>query len=323
MANIAVIGVGSLGVRHFQALLNCKNTLNIYIVDVSTISLNKAQEIYETEANKKNHSATYSTSIKSLPRDIDIAIIASSSNVRVQLIEELVNSKNIRYLVLEKVLFQQIEDYDRVGNLLKSKNIRTWVNCPRRMVEGYKKLRESLMDDIIEHVIVKGGSWGLGCNSIHMIDLIAYLSNNNESLQCFGNLLDDDIIESKRSGYIEFTGSLVGRLGESKRFILTSDLNSTEPVIIYIVCRSKTIIVSENKKIANIYNKEGLFMTIKIDIPFQSQLSNLFVDQILTSKDCDLTTYEESAGLHTPLIETLIKHQNKCKIGDGIRCMIT
>ena len=58
-------------------------------------------------------------------------------------------------------------------------------------------------------------------------------------------------------------------------------------------------------------------------IYFQSELSNVLIEDILIHNICHLPTYTESMKLHIPFIESLLKHMNS--IDDKIHtvCPIT
>lgn len=323
MYNIALIGAGKLGIRHFEAILKCKESIKLYVVDTSDISIKKVKEVLETFEHGKIEDVIISSSIIDLPEFIDVAIIATSSSVRAQIINNLVMKKKVRYLVLEKILFQKIEDYKKIDNLLCKYNIKTWVNCPRRMMSGHKKIRELFKDEKINQVVIQGGNWGLGCNSIHMIDLIDFFTGLNQGLICNGKLIDKEIIDSKRDGFFEFTGTLTGKINNSTSFVITSNANSNEAITMYFFGEKNSVIIKENEEKAFISKNGIFFQEIRVPILYQSQLSNIVIEQILRTGDCELTPYKISVNLHIPIIETLIEHQIKCGKGDKKLCMIT
>ena len=323
MYNLVIIGVGKLGIRHLQASLLCKVPIKLHIIDVSNDSIKNAKEMIESLKNKELEDYVFSNKIKDLPDTIDLVIVATSANVRAPIIKNLIAQKKVCYMVLEKVLFQRVEDYYEIGKLLEHHNVKTWVNCPRRMMIGYKRIQEIFNQERLQNVVIQGGNWGLGCNSIHMIDLISYFIGSKKGLVCNGELLDKTIIESKRSGFLEFTGTLSGKIGDDTRFIITSNANNDEPIIMYFFGGKTTLIVKENEKKA-FFTTDGLqYQDMDLPILFQSQLSNIFIEEILKTGDCELTQYDISTELHIPIIKTFIKHQIQYGEGDDELCMIT
>src|SRR4029077_20318051 len=134
--------------------------------------------------------------------------IATSADVRRQVIEELLQRTRVRFFILEKVAFQSIPDFDAVMRLLKTKGAKAWVNCSyRRKFSIYQKIKQSIGPG--ERVVfnLSGGAWGLACNSIHFLDIFSYLTGTTD-LRVDGSGLDAKVQPSKREGFIELTGTL-------------------------------------------------------------------------------------------------------------------
>ena len=136
MKNIFIIGAGQLGSRHLQALKNSNNSLNVFIIDPSSESLNIANERYESMPGIDNNTVSYSKSLNDINcnNKIDIVIIATAANVRANVTRDLLDKFEVKTIVFEKILFQKREDYNLISELLKSKNINSYVNCPMRMM---------------------------------------------------------------------------------------------------------------------------------------------------------------------------------------------
>ena len=69
-------------------------------------------------------------------------------------------------------MFQKEEEFDIALNWFVEKNIRAWVNCPRRLFNIYQKIKNEIIDEDIITMTVFGGEWGLACNAIHYIDFV-------------------------------------------------------------------------------------------------------------------------------------------------------
>src|SRR5947209_4742456 len=134
MTTVALIGAGQIGSRHLQALARLE--ADITVIDPSSASLDRAREL----AGKSD--IRYATQLDQLGPAIDVAIVACSARERRSVVESLLAGRKVGALVLEKVLFQKIEDYEAVGALLKERGVRAWVNCPRRLWPFYQALRE-------------------------------------------------------------------------------------------------------------------------------------------------------------------------------------
>jgi len=144
MINIAIIGAGQLGSRHLQALASLKQNVFIQVIDSSVDSLKTAEIRFKEVSAPFNGLISFHTEITALKKNIEIAIIATSSKVRRTVVEQLVANSKVQHLILEKFLFVKEEDYDAVDKLLDTHHIKTWVNCPRRMMPFYQELLQFL-----------------------------------------------------------------------------------------------------------------------------------------------------------------------------------
>jgi hypothetical protein len=316
--NCAIIGAGQLGSRHLQGLLTVTScNLNIYIADPSPDSLDIAKQ----RANEITHGHTlfFKNAINELPNSLDFVIIATDSKVRLAVIEELVRVSKVNYLILEKVLFPSIHEYDLSLNIINENGIQCWVNHPRRMYEDYKKLKEQFVKDKTYSFQLVGSSWGLACNGLHFIDLFEYLTDSTISFISCENL-NLEPIESKRGGYIEFEGSVQGKLNENHIFSISSLSNKNiVPPSISIMTDDFRIFIQENgKSKIYLFHKENNFEPISIDITmkFQSQLTGVLFDQLIQNNTCDLPTLQHASITHKVFIQSLLNHWNK---GTGIQ----
>ena len=202
----------------------------------------------------------------------------------------------------------------------------SWVNCTRRSWEFYNDLKALLPSSSPINMVVSGKQWGLGCNSIHLLDLLAYLSGTSNDIRIDTSQLDKKILASKRSGYVEFTGTLNGKLGNNSfKFISTMDDSESQ---IRIYNDVFNCIISENPPVGhaeikikdknNIYNE----LNIQFNVPYQSRLTNHVVENILNTGTCSLTQYEESMRLHLPLI-TAFLDKIRLDLGPTDVCNIT
>ena len=321
--NIAIIGAGNLGIRHFQSIINSTIPIKIEIVDPSDKSLQLAKEtLNKNEVNKKIKSINFHPSIDFLENQLDLVIISTSSDVRCQIIKELLDKKKVNNIVLEKVLFQTINAYFEIDKLLSKYNISCWVNHPRRMYPFYQKLKEKLDKSKKIHLDVQGGSWGLGCNSLHFIDLLSFLVNSND-IKLTSNFLDSKILDSKRKGFIEFNGLISGKI-DNHSFSLLS-LESNLPLTISISSSDYKFIIDEVNGVYSLSEKKDNWKEKKYSekiVYFQSELSEVFMCDILNNNKCDLPSFNDSMILHIDFIKEIINFldsiyntkQNKCNI---------
>lgn len=320
---IGIIGAGNLGARHLQALALSVEAYRITVMDVNEEALKKAETIFKGTDGAAKHVICFVTEIASMPDEMDVVIIATGSNIRRKVTEELLEHSRVSYLVLEKVLFQRLEDFGAVAELLDKKRVRAFVNCPRRMHPVYEMIKKKLEGAHEMEIMVSGSDWGLGCNGIHMLDLAAYLAGS-EQIEVDISGLDPDYLQSKRKGYLEITGTLRGSMGRCRAFSIASYRQPGVPastVILSDVCRIhirewKKEIETADESTGWEWKAEGF------EMPYQSQLTHLVVEELLAGGTCRLTSFEESCRLHMALEEQLIPYFEKQGIEKGL-CPIT
>lgn len=323
--DVAIIGAGQIGSRHLQAMALFPHPVRIHMVDPSQASLDMAcarfQEVKGSVGLENVHCCL---SIKNLPDRLDLAIIATGANVRKKALDELLHRVSVPYLILEKFLFQHPEDFPAAQTALESRGVKAWVNCPRRAMAFYQDLRTRLGGGRHFGFTVAGSNIGIGCNGIHYLDLMAFLTGDDDfTLSSEG--LDPVIIPSKRPGYMEFCGHLQGSTSRGNRFSLSSFSEGSSPVTIHISTETMTCVVreQEGKAWCSEHRRGWAWEELSFSMSFQSQLTHLLVQEILQSRRSRLTTFEESARLHLSILDPLITHMNRLSPGSASLCPIT
>ncbi|USU14154.1 Gfo/Idh/MocA family oxidoreductase (plasmid) [Sphingomonadaceae bacterium OTU29THOMA1] len=304
MFNIAIIGAGQLGGRHLQALLKYTKLLHICVIDPSDAALREAKTRAEDSKYGADHNVTFATTLTSLPGHIDYAIVATSSDVRMTVIEQLIAQSSVRNLLLEKVLFQRGAEYAHAIQMLDLAGVRTWVDCPRRVFPFYKRVQEFFNGETICSFNVTGGSWGLACNGVHFLDLFAYLSGEIVN-KIDTALLDPKVIDSRRRGFVEVTGTLTGRSANA-HFSVTSWSGVAAGIVVAVRSPTRSCVIDETGGVAffgnhaiNAWDRE-LFA-----LPFLSDALTGVASGILETGSSALPSLSESSAVHLPFITSL------------------
>lgn len=305
MYNVAIIGAGQLGSRHLQAMKTASSSLNIWVMDNHEESLKVAKQRYEEIPMIGEKSIEYVGSIDLLPQQLDLVIIATGSKPRASIVKKLLECSKVKYLVLEKVLFPQISDYEEIENLLKKNQVLTWVNCPRRMFGMYQEIKKHIDHTVPIEMSYEGENWGLCCNAIHMIDLFMYFTGETQYTLDLSSLTDS-IEESKREGYVEMTGTINIKTPHGNTLRLTSMNGFKGAPGLVIKNKDNKIFVDEAKGEWNINEEQHLYC-----LPYQSQLTGIVTDEILKTGGCMLTPFELSSLYHQPIIRSLLEKYNK------------
>lgn len=310
MKKIALIGAGQLGSRHLQALAKIDIPVMLQVVDPDADSLKVARGRYlEISDNDNITHIDFLTKIDGLNANLDLCVIATNADVRFRVFQELVSKKKVSYIAFEKVLFQSDKQFNDAKELINQNGISCWVNCARRMFPIYNQIKEIMAGDCKINLQVSGGDWGLACNTIHFIDLLAFLSDDT-SYKLDITDLDSSVRQSKRKGFIEVTGKLTGIFSNGSRIEIESIAGSEEPTLISINNSRVKAVLDESRGIAKVSRQEKNWdeEVSEFKVPFQSELTHLAAKEILESGTCKLTNFDESYVLHVPYLDAIKKH---------------
>ena len=299
--------------------------LEITVVDPNAKALETSRQRFDESAQTNSaQKSEYHLSLDDVGKDFDVGIVATNSDIRRRVIEELLDGRKVNSLLLEKVAFQSANDFEHIMRLLKSKNVKAWVNFPRRIIPFYGELKKMIEPHEQVFCTVEGGEWGLGCNSIHFIDLLCFLIEETDYTASSSNL-DKKTKESKRKGFVEFTGSLPCYFRNGSELNLISQNGSTSPTLITILTRSMLSVVEEEKGFARISKEEKNWewKETRFKWPHQSELTQKIVEEIITKDDCGLTPIEEAYSIHKPLLNSLINYLETITGKRYMACPIT
>ncbi|NLR61857.1 Gfo/Idh/MocA family oxidoreductase [Chitinophaga polysaccharea] len=327
MKTIGIIGAGQLGSRHLQALANVNSPLTIFVADINEQSLNVAQDRFNEVNMREDRVVHYVNDTHDFPEQMDIIIVATNSIVRRTVVEKLLERITVKHLILEKFLFPKLEDYECVFALFNQhKDILVWVNCPRRTFDIYKDIASQLstVEAGMINVSVTGSAWGLGCNSIHFVDLFAMLTNES-SVEVIYQGLDNEYMASKRAGYIDFSGKLLLRTPTGHNMSITSFKAGALPLIVEVFTPAAYWIVNESAKIVDsATDGQNWELTRQIlNFPMQSKVGTGVINDLLTTNHCDLTPFNVSAQLHKALLTTFLAKYNSINNEGKDICPIT
>ena len=303
MNTVAVIGVGNLGFRHFESLYKSDLPLALYAMD----PLEGARERVRGLAAPGTPKSTVTTvsSVKELPTRLDLVIVATNADVRLAMTEQLLQRAKVRYLVLEKVLFQRPEDFAACERLLKAHGVTCFVNCPRRMYDVYWELKQMFGGNGVRFLSVAGGEWGLGCNSVHYVDLFQFMTGRVP--QRYALHLDAEVHRSKRAGFVEFTGT-IHAAADSASLTLTAVQGTHPKAYVTMFCGDLACTVDEGVGMARVFDKDQIVREIAFRVPYQSELTARVATQLLKDGTCALPTYADSAAAHLPFISAMLNY---------------
>ena len=303
--HILLVGAGHLGSRYLQGLAVLEDPVSVTVVDPSELSLSVARERLAQVPQAFVHAVKFSTSLDDLPQHLDLAMVVTPAHCRARVVTELAREYQVNAWILEKVLAQNCEQLDQIQQAL-AKNDRVWVNTARRAMVWHQVIRAQLLPEgpAPLQVRVSGGSWGLGCNAIHFIDLVAWW--NQSSVQSVNADGIEDWLQSKRAGFQEFNGTLLVSYIDGSELELCCH-SGHESVQITVATSNGEWVIEESAGLVT----GPCGQLIHGQLTFQSALTAPLVKQILQEGRCDLPTFAESTAQHRPLLVALLQHWNK------------
>ena len=317
-AQVLVAGAGQIGSRHLQGLAACLQPLQIEVYDIDTNSLTAAEKRWQEVIKPgSRHRASFHSRVDELSTAFDVAIVATTAQVRPLVVKSVRAHAEVNNWILEKVLAQSEADLDAIMSCIGS-DACAWVNTPRRMLPWHAEIKALLpADGRTMGLELDGGLWGLACNSIHFLDLFAWWSGEDlVSVDTSG--LANLWVEAKRAGNWEVQGSITA--GFSGGSYATLHTQPGEVLYTYKLL-ANDIGWQINEQAGTAVRSDGL--SIPGRIPFQSEMTGPLVDAILENRSCLLPTLEESIRMHRVFIRSLLQHWRATMSADANAVPIT
>ena len=313
-STILIAGAGQLGSRYLQGLAACTTNLRIFVQDPDSYARATAISRWEEAGGSEtDHVVTAHDGLEDIPRELDLAIVATTASVRPTATEQIADHADIQMWILEKVLAQSEIDLDRIVTAVDNP-FSAWVNTWARTTPWYRQMRFHSGGGPVRFGI-EGGFWGLACNSIHFLDLMAWWTNENLiSVDVSG--LNKDLLPSKRLGNQEITGLLrasysggtTGQLSSEPPVNVGAEVGSDDPSRMWIARDTMlwdvTDPCSSTRGMAT--RTDGQRFQGRIEL--QSERTASLVDNLIDTGTCGLTDLETSVSQHRVFLRGLLDH---------------
>jgi predicted dehydrogenase len=314
----AVVGVGNIGFRYIQGIVQAGLNVQLTAFDSSPQALNFAKSVLlESDLASHVNRIDWRHEVSDLSPRANLVIVATTAAYRADLVEELSRRVNPEYWIIEKVLAQSLPDLNRIQEACA--NARgCWVNTPRRAMKWYRGIKTALDGRKVVNVRKSGGLWGLACNAIHFIDLVSFLTD--EILVSIDSTALDSIwLPSKRGpDFFEVSGKLVAHYSGAAELYLSSEPSMDKDTLEFQCSDGTSFMIDE---------QEGVVRG-SLDLPsgkleLQSEMTPSLVTEILHYGSCGLPTLRESVSQHAIFIDAMIKHWNKTHYTSSLSVPIT
>lgn len=319
---IAIVGAGQLGSRHLQALAALSGEADLFVVDPSEEALRLALGRYNAVAANAGHCLTTLRDVGALPSFLDLVIVATTADVRLEAIQKIMMHSSVKNWLLEKVLFQKLDDYHAAADLLCD-NDAVWVNLSQRLWPFFLEIKQRFGNDPRLTLDVVGSNWGLGCNAVHNVDIASFLWDMEITHNA---LLDPEMIDSRRPKFKEFTGSLISSSTFGPCLRQTSYASGSLPFS--FIAHHPTAQLVWRVQAGVLYEANDAtgweWTERQLTAPLQSVLTTKIASDILSGKqECGLPRFSQAATTHINTLEALIAGAERNGIRLGRTCPIT
>jgi len=177
------------------------------------------------------------------------------------------------------------------------------------MYPFFQELKKRTINCSKINLFVEGHNWGLASNTIHMLDLLAFLTEQSKFEIDVSNLFPK-VYESKREGFIELGGEIRAETKRGDKLVLVDNRDFKIPFKIRIKFDGVSMEIDQSHGLSLEYPRNNLGQPIErqFQVPLQSELTGKLAEQILQTGFSQLTPLEESYQFHIPLLEAFNYH---------------
>jgi hypothetical protein len=301
--NILIVGFGSIGSRHAQSLLSSELVSKIYVFDPSDESFHKSLVRINSDETQIERIDSFLRLKDIVP---DFVVLSSTASSRFDHFVQLAELGVKRFLV-EKIVFQSIEQFQKAILIIKSKQILTFCNLVHTYYPNYIKLKNRIGNQTIQ-MQISCGDIGLVTSVIHYMDLFEYLCESSITFS-FSDLKKSKKENKRGIEFQEFNGLLVFRSQKGDKLSVFFDSSHEAPPMLKIEFSDELHILSEGERIHHsIIKQESLSKEFEI-LP-SSILTKILLNDIMENK-CHLTTIEKTYNAHWHLFKLISLTYNK------------
>jgi len=251
----AIIGMGGMGIRHFEALKNA----NIKVVGICDVNQIKLDSYVNSDIECHTD---YKSLIDSLGITLDILCIVTNTPYRYKVCEYAIK-KGVKCILMEKPFTSSLEEAYSLINLSNKYGTRIGVNVYRRVSENHIKLNDFIKSSgmgEVRHISIHCASTGFGNMGSVFFDLMNFYANSDPS-DVTGYIDNTGTPSLRGPEFIDPGGYGLVNYKNGVRGIIDISEDTGVPYTFHIVTTYGRIFIEEAQDKWNIYcrNKEGLF----------------------------------------------------------------
>ena len=285
MSNIAIIGLGKMGMSHLNSFLNDKNRYNLFLYDKNLVKINKIKKL-----KIKNKKVIVNVKLPKYER-FEFVVVATKSKERYDVINHILKFNNVRFILLEKFLFNKLNEFKNFENKYKKKLNKIYVNIWSRYFLNLINLKIGKESFVIK---VELPERKILTNLIHLYEIFKILGKSKIKID-----LSFFKLFKLKNGYHDGTGKI----------ILKNDFGSTMEIFskkkennFYIEFKSKKLderIDLEHNKIKIKKKKK------KINFPLASKVTCNFYKNLKKRENIFFPKYNLIKKSSKEIIKTL------------------
>ena len=240
--NILIVGLGSVGYRHYQSIKYKYPNANFYFLEKNKDSIIKNIKNIDKNFISFNKKIKFIKKLNEIEEiNYQLIIISTTADNRGKLLRKIENKLNYTTAICEKPLTNNSLDL----KFFKKINLeKIFLNHHRRYQQAHKYIKRLKLK--INKIRFESNNLGLLCNFAHHVDFVRMLIGKSDKIinvKCNFN----KIFESKRKNYFEVNGKLLVKF--SNGFVLEIiNYSSSNKQNKYKTDR-KVLIFLKNKKI--------------------------------------------------------------------------
>ena len=243
--NIAIVGLGPMGQRHYQACLKLRS-VKLFLCDLNI------DKMVNLKAEKKYKQW------KKLIADnkVDILIVASNGNTHYEIMKFAIENK-VKKILCEKPLTNSILKANNLITLVKKYKTLIAVNHIRRWSNSYLRLKKLIDSDLlgkIKNIYFEMGGGQLASNGGHLFDLSRFLTSS-EPKDIIAYIDKKNTPHPRGKKFSDPGAYGVLRMLDNSRIFFDMSEDYGTPSLIKILCKYGTIIIDETNETWRIYSR--------------------------------------------------------------------
>lgn len=312
--NILLVGAGALGSRHLQSLAGAADISAVTVVEPNFAARETAIERWNQISGSAGKSLQFAD-LDSLSTAFDAAVIATPSPGRLAVLDKVL-ALGVKRVLCEKVLFQTERDLDAAVPLTTQTRADVRVNHVYRYADAFMALHDLQLGTALRLTVRIGGD-GMGCNLIHYLDLLEYLSG--APLSGLDVAIDPPHASKRGPAYLEFCGQATAKTANGGTLELSYVEGPVAAPTITVQSAYGQIEIDEGSGAIN--GKLPGFVVDAFDAPRVSALTARILEDQRTG-NCRLPTLFQSAPANR-LMLTRFNQQIHGRHEPDLACPIT